>query len=366
MSADGDSSVLVVNSSTVIVGEYELKQTMGRSKHCKTKLAVHTRTGRAVCLKMYPLRELKKDARLRLAIERNITVLRHVEHPYVIQLADVFYSTTHLFVAHEFCSGGELFDAVEQSEEPLPLPVTARIFYQLMLAISFLHTEGTCHRDVKLENVLLDDTNTVKLRGFGSAAVSTRVSDNGSSPPRISFMFQEPAGSRHYAAPEVVSGEVYDGRAADVWSCGVLLFALATGRLPFDGETDADLFLCIATAKFSPASIGAFVSLPSALQDLLFSMLTVDVTSRISISKVLRHSFWANSPPRSVPRVPTDALTVDEGTIILGQVENATRQQQEPGYHEIELKRLAERTTRTDHADAKPKRTRKVGERSWV
>lgn len=283
-------------------------------------------------LRGYPLQRLQHDDRLRLEVERHITVLRGAKHPHVLRFVETFITSTDLWVVEEFCVGGEVFDVVNTynttvkyeaqssamssgatsrpgepsgnllltasggyrcfSPDGLPQRVVARIFRELMEAVQYLHqTLEICHRDIKLEKMFLDGNNRVKLTGFGLAASLNILTATGgdasttttTSPARVvgsssSFSahphhpnkgttqtgkdhslwlsagkirkFRVSCGSRYYAAPEILTGEVYDGRAVDVWACGIVLFALATGGFPLDedheeGDTEEERVLSV-------------------------------------------------------------------------------------------------------------------------
>jgi serine/threonine protein kinase len=326
----------------VIIGPYSLRQTLARNPLFKTKLVEHTADGTLHAMQMYPLRSLKQDAKLRLAVEREVTVLRYCAHPFLTRLTDVVHTATHLLVLTEYCEGGDLFEVVDQAtpDERLAPQVVSRIFYQLMLAVSFLHSQGVCHRDIKLENVLLGANNVVKLSSLGTAGVvgstdagarsplddttesdrshsvntSTTSGHHAAGGQATNFMFAVTCGSRHYAAPEIIQGdELYDGRAADVWACGVVLFALATGALPFDGDDDELLFDSIIARQFTPDAAAAFAALPHDMKDMVGRMLDANPAQRISVAAVLKHPYWTAAKQQEAAAAGKGKAAQDRG-----------------------------------------------------
>jgi len=216
------------------------------------------------------------DARQR--VEREIKVLRLLQHPFIMQMHDVMQTHTHLFVAVEHLQHGELYEYV--SDRPsLTLDENFRFFYQLVRGVQYMHSQNICHRDLKLENLLLDSDFTLKIADFGMASAM----------PKGKYL-ETACGSPHYACPEIVKAEKYLGTEADAWSIGVILYALATSSLPFDDEDMEALFGKIRTANYRcPPEV------PSDIQDLISRFLKVNGGDRISLDAVMRHKFWVSN-----------------------------------------------------------------------
>ncbi|OHT12375.1 CAMK family protein kinase [Tritrichomonas foetus] len=199
--------------NTINLGPYVLLNPLGCGTTGKVKLALHKETQ-----KKYAIKIIKKDSfndrpNLLLKIQREIALMRLVDHPHILKLVDFLESPRHLYIVLEYASKGELFDYLVENNT-LPEEVAMRFFRQIIYGLEYLHSLGICHRDLKPENILLDENLNIKIADFGFARfVKTNIAETS-------------CGSPHYAAPEVIRGQPYDGRAADIWSCGVILYAL--------------------------------------------------------------------------------------------------------------------------------------------
>ncbi|RKP29465.1 Pkinase-domain-containing protein [Metschnikowia bicuspidata] len=260
------------------IGPWKLGKTLGRGASGRVLLGVHHTTGQKAAVKVVSKSELEeghhatKSGGLTYGIEREIIIMKLLTHPNVLRLYDVWETSKALYLVLEYVEGGELFDLLIE-RGPLHEQEAVKYFRQIILGTAYCHALGICHRDLKPENLLLDASLNVKLADFGMAALES----NGK-------LLETSCGLPHYAAPEIVSGLKYHGAASDLWSCGVILFALLTGRLPFDDENIRNLLLKVQAGNFEmPAELS-----PDA-QDLIWRMLTVDPNERISTSQVLRH-----------------------------------------------------------------------------
>jgi 5'-AMP-activated protein kinase catalytic alpha subunit len=153
-----------------------------------------------------------------------------------------------------------------------------RIFQQIIFGVEYLHTHQVSHRDLKPENILLDEDNNVKLADFG---LSNIMKDG-------IFLYSS-CGSPNYAAPELISGKYYNGASIDIWSCGVILFTLLTGTLPFNEKQTAKLYQKIRECKFVMPEF-----IPDSAKDLIYRMLQKDPLDRISIAEIKQHQWFSN------------------------------------------------------------------------
>ena len=209
-------------------------------------------------------------------LEREIAVMKLLEHDNIVKLFDVWENSNELYLIMEYVEGGELFHFVEQ-RKGLHEDETVIIFRQIIAALLYCHRMHICHRDLKPENILLDPTSmTVKLIDFGMAALQTD-----------GRLLSTPCGSPHYAAPEVVSSKPYDGKQADVWSCGVILYVMLTGTTPYNYGQEGDiriLFRDIAKARYYMPD-----ELSREAKDLIRRIFVPEPKHRITMDEVWDH-----------------------------------------------------------------------------
>lgn len=205
---------------------------------------------------------------------REISILKRLHHTHITRLYEVIESRNMIYLVTEHAARGEIFDYLVTNGR-MKEDEAARIFAQLVSAIEFCHCKGVVHRDLKLENVLLDTNMNVKLADFGFSNTFTPGT------PLKTW-----CGSPPYAPPELFLGVEYDGPKADIWSLGVVLYALVCGALPFDGVTLHDLRSLVMNGKFR---IPFFMS--QECEHLIRHMLVVEPERRYSLTQIARHKW---------------------------------------------------------------------------
>ncbi|XP_017278498.1 serine/threonine-protein kinase BRSK2 isoform X2 [Kryptolebias marmoratus] len=273
------------------VGPYRLEKTLGKGQTGLVKLGVHCVTCQKVAIKIVNREKLSESVLMK--VEREIAILKLIEHPHVLKLHDVYENKKYLYLVLEHVSGGELFDYLVKKGRLTPKEAR-KFFRQIMSALDFCHSHSICHRDLKPENLLLDEKNNIRIADFGMA--SLQVGDS---------LLETSCGSPHYACPEVIRGEKYDGRKADVWSCGVILFALLVGALPFDDDNLRNL---LEKVKLGVFHMPHFI--PPDCQNLLRSMIEVDASKRLTLEQIQKHTWYIGGknepePEQPVPRKVT-------------------------------------------------------------
>lgn len=267
------------------VGAYRLGQTRGVGTFGKVKKALHIPSGQDVAIKIINKRKME-SMNMYEKTRREIHILLFLRHPHIVRLYEVVDTPSDLFMVMEYVSGGELFDHIVHKLR-LREDEARRFFQQILSAIEFCHDRMVTHRDLKPENILLDSNLHVKVADFG---LSNSMKDG--------EFLKTSCGSPNYASPEVVSGKAYVGPEVDIWSCGVVLYALLCGSLPFDDENVPNLFRKIKHGNFTLPG-----HLSSEAKDLIVHMLVVDPTRRITFSQVRKHSWFSKDLPEylSVP-----------------------------------------------------------------
>ncbi|ORZ22909.1 kinase-like domain-containing protein [Lobosporangium transversale] len=257
------------------VGPYVLSRTLGKGSSGCVKLARHRKTNEQVAVKIISKASLANKAAVHRGIEREIAIMKLINHPHVIRLYDVYETEKELFLVMEYVSGGELFEYLVNKGR-LDETEALRFFQQIIVGLAFCHKRKICHRDLKPENLLLDDRMNVKIADFGMASLQ-----------KTGRLLETSCGSPHYASPEVVTGLKYDGSSSDIWSCGIILYALLTGHLPFDDENIRQLLSKVKSGKFyMPTDIS------SEARDLISRMLTVNPKRRITMQGVMTHPWF--------------------------------------------------------------------------
>ncbi|XVE59826.1 hypothetical protein DITRI_Ditri05aG0078000 [Diplodiscus trichospermus] len=223
------------------VGKYEVGRTIGEGTFAKVKFARNSETGEPVALKILDKEKVLKH-KMAEQIKREIATMKLIKHPNVVRLYEVMGSKTKIFIVLEFVTGGELFDKIVNHGR-MREDEARRYFQQLINAVDYCHSRGVYHRDLKPENLLLDAYGNLKVSDFGLSALSQQVRDDG--------LLHTTCGTPNYVAPEVLNDRGYDGATADLWSCGVILFVLLAGYLPFDDSNLMNLYKKISAAEFT-------------------------------------------------------------------------------------------------------------------
>ncbi|PRQ72453.1 Protein kinase-like domain-containing protein, partial [Rhodotorula toruloides] len=280
-----------------MVGQWRMGKTVGEGSSGRVKLAKHKLTGQYAAVKIVPKPRRKGDQdkvekadKMLLGIEREIVIMKLIEHPNVLRLLDVYETTHELYLIMEYVEGGELFDYLVRKKR-LHADEARHYFQQIISGVDYCHRFNICHRDLKPENLLLDKEKNIKIADFGMAALE-----------REGRLLETSCGSPHYASPEIVAGENYHGSSSDIWSCGIILYALLTGVLPF-GHADIRTLLSLVKRGeyYMPPE------LPRDAQDLLRRMLVVDPEKRIRMDEIRAHPWVTRKPPRLIYGVPPPA-----------------------------------------------------------
>ncbi|XP_042026911.1 CBL-interacting serine/threonine-protein kinase 9-like [Salvia splendens] len=275
------SSTSTSSSSTALprtrVGKYQLGRTLGRGSFAKVKFATNTETGDRVAIKIIQRDQILHHKMVE-QIKREISTMKLIKHPNVVNLVEVMASKTKIYIVLEYVDGGELFDEIAKYGK-LDESSARRYFQQLINAVDYCHSRGVYHRDLKPENLLRDSYGNLKVSDFGLSAISKQVRDDG--------LLHTACGTPNYVAPEVLTDKGYDGTSADVWSCGVILFVLMAGYLPFDEPNLMALYRKIQRAIFFLPSWFS-----SGAKDVIKRILDPNPVARMTIPEILEHEWF--------------------------------------------------------------------------
>ncbi|NP_001302594.1 CBL-interacting serine/threonine-protein kinase 9-like [Brassica napus] len=284
-------------ASRTRVGNYEMGRTLGEGSFAKVKYARNTVTGDIAAIKI-----LDRDKVLRHKmveqLKREISTMKLIKHPNVVEIIEVMASKTKIYIVLELVNGGELFDKIAQQGR-LKEDEARRYVQQLINAVDYCHSRGVYHRDLKPENLLLDANGVLKVSDFGLSAFSLQVREDG--------LLHTACGTPNYVAPEVLSDKGYDGAAADVWSCGVILFVLMAGYLPFDEPNLMTLYKRICKAEFNCPPWFS----PGA-KNVIKRILDPSPITRISIAELLEDEWFKQGYKTPSFEQDDEDITIDD------------------------------------------------------
>ena len=279
--------------------DYKFGRLLGEGAYAVVRLAYKKSEGKNYAAKIYDKAKLFDEHR-RNSVCREVMLMQKLKHESVVEFSEAFETDHHVYLIMEYVSGKSLHDYLKRQraspsnktefDQTLSETESKRIVKQLLQCLHYLHDQGITHRDIKLENILLDQKNNIKIIDFG---FSTRYK-----PQKKLKLF---CGTPSYMAPEIVSRIEYLGPPADIWATGVLLFCLLNGFFPFKGQTDAELYRKI--------NRGSFKLIRSDLSDdcltVLKEMFNVNPESRLSAAELLQENWFLSdsSKKRSISEI---------------------------------------------------------------
>lgn len=271
------------------IGQFIMGEKLGEGTFGKVKKGTHILTGEKVAIKILEKsRILEKADKIR--VEREIKILKMLKHKYIVELYSVIQTSTTIFLIMELSQGKELFDYIVKKKR-LDEAEASQFFAQIISSVNYLHKLNICHRDLKPENLLLNGSEGIKLVDFG---LSNLIANN--------QLLSTACGSPCYAAPEMLEGSRYEGCGVDIWSCGIILYAMICGYLPFEDKNNDALYAKIKEGKFA---IPSFVSEPC--KDLIKKILVTNPMKRVKISDIVKHPWFRMTNPG-----PTDGLIISQ------------------------------------------------------
>lgn len=279
----GDSELM---QSRSVTADYVLGKQVGTGAYASVRVAVHRPSGRRVALKVYEKHKLC-DAQRQKSVRREIRIMERLNHPNIVTFLDAVDGCTQLLVVLELL-GVSLHQYLKKRPGRIDQNLARTFFKQVCSGLRYLHNRRVCHRDIKLENCLLDDCGHIKIIDFGFSIVLP-----------AGKKLKVFCGTPSYMAPEVVQRKEYPGFCADIWAAGVLLYAILFGSFPFRGGSDRDLYRKITK--------GIFRCPESKASDLLHRILDVNMHVRPTVDQVLADLWFEDKAVKSITSLSTEA-----------------------------------------------------------
>ena len=260
----------------IMLANYKIIKIIGKGTFSTVKLALDRETGEKIAIKILEKNKIK-NKRDFIRIEREINMVKNINHPNIAQVLDIKEDEDKYYIMMEYCQNGELFNLILEKRK-LNEEESSYFYYQLINGLEYIHINNIIHRDLKPENLLLTKDNILKIIDFGLSNYNTN--DN---------LLSTPCGSPCYASPEMVSGKKYNGFTSDVWSTGIILYAMIYGYLPFENINNNNdlLFKKISECKVDYPRNSCIFAL-----DLLKKILVPNPNERYKISDIKKHKFY--------------------------------------------------------------------------
>ena len=285
------------------IGQFILGEKLGQGTFGVVVLGTHQLTGEKVAVKILEKEKIIQEAD-KTRIEREIKILKNMRHNNIVHLYDVKETASSLYIIMEYVQGKELFDYIVDKKRLSEIEA-CNFYQQIISGIEYLGKIKVVHRDIKPENLLLDNKKKIKIVDFGLSNIYPN-----------NELLKTACGSPCYAAPEMINGELYKGLNADIWSSGIVLYAMLCGYLPFEDSDNEVLYKKITSGKFK---IPKFLS--ENCKDILHRILNVDPEKRFNIKQIKKHPWFNLINPRinmseglllSVNIVPIDEKILDD------------------------------------------------------
>jgi len=262
------------NKNKELLSEYNIIKIIGKGSFSIVKLGENKLTKEKVAIKIMQKNKIINQDDL-IRIDREMQMLKSLNHENVIKIYKILEDSKRFYIIMEYCENGELFSRII-AKKRLTESEAAIFYYQLINGLEYIHKNNIIHRDLKPENLLLSKDDILKIIDFGLSNYS-----------RYDILLDTPCGSPNYAAPEMVSGQKYNGFLTDIWSTGIILYAMICGYLPFEDNNNESLFEKIFFCKINyPKHIG---KLPL---DLLERIIVSEPYKRITLEQIKQHPFY--------------------------------------------------------------------------
>ena len=256
------------------LSDYDIKDTIGKGTFSVVKLGINKTTKEKVAIKILKKNKILQNSD-KSRLEREISILKKLNHINVIKSYKINEDSDKYYIVMEYCENGELFNYIVERQR-LDENEASYFFYQLINGLDYIHHKNIVHRDLKPENLLLGKGNILKIVDFGLSNYCEEEK-----------LLSTPCGSPCYASPEMVCGNKYNGLLIDIWSCGIIIFEMTCGFLPFEDVDNEILFKKIMKCKIEYPEF-----LSKNVLDIMKKILVVDPNKRISIPEIRKHPFY--------------------------------------------------------------------------
>ncbi|KAL2939979.1 CBL-interacting serine/threonine-protein kinase 25 [Bienertia sinuspersici] len=267
----------------LLFGKYELGKLLGEGNFGKVYKSKNLTTQETVAIKMINKEEVKKQGMIE-QVKKEISAMHVVnKHPNIVELKEVMATKSNIYLVLEYVGGGDLYTKII-NQGKFDENLARRFFQQIITAVDFCHSRGVCHRDLKLENILLDSNGLdLKICDFGLATILKQMNNSSNN----DVLLNTACGAFSYMAPEIIKGDKYDGKKVDIWSCGVILYILFAGYPPFQDENRMRMLWKITTCKFEfPRGI------VKEVEDLIMKILVSNPKERIMMLEIIRNPWF--------------------------------------------------------------------------
>jgi 5'-AMP-activated protein kinase catalytic alpha subunit len=274
-----------MESTAQNIGDYTVGKTIGKGTFGKVKLATHNFTNEKVAIKILEKKKILELSDVK-RVKREIGILKVVHHPHIVQLYEIIETKKEIYMVTEYAENGELFEFIVKHKR-INESQAKVLFDQILSGVNYLHKLNIVHRDLKPENLLLDKNNSIKIVDFG---LSNKYAQG--------QLLHTACGSPCYAAPEMIAGKKYHGSTLDVWSCGIVLFAMICGYLPFEDPNTLSLYKKILRADYKvPDNVSV------EARDLLKNILNTNPKTRYTIEDIRKHKWMSNIKNNSLSNI---------------------------------------------------------------
>jgi serine/threonine protein kinase len=274
------------------IGPYQLRGTIGSGGYATVKLAYRADRDQFFACKIIRRKRIHSDYECK-SFESEIRILQQLRCPHIVALCELFKDNLNYYLMMEFCPNGDLFNVIVKLKR-VPEAAAKVFIQQVLIALEYLHQRDIGHRDVKPENIMIDENGNARLTDFGLAKYA---------PPGV--LTSTSCGSPYYVSPEIISNAAYSPQKSDMWSIGVVIFAMVSGQVPWKSTNRQMIFDQIKSGQYA---VPPTTSIPCA--NLISKLMVVDPSHRLTAKQALQHEWFASCPSLGAVEVSCPVLSL--------------------------------------------------------